>query len=121
MHCAFGAGVDNTGILSVYMSSNGTSWNLVAWSGPTLSLRTDYYIRFVRQGGNMYVVINDTQYLISNALSSISLFDHANDLIVGQDIDSTNRCIDGYMRGLRLTVGAARDITKSPTLPFPVR
>ena len=119
-YCALNINVGNTGTLSVYMSSNGTTWNLVTWAGPTISLNTEYYLRFVRQGGSMYAVVNGTQYLISSGLGVTSLFDHAADLIIGQ-ASATNKCINGYMRGLRLTVGAARDITKSPTLPFPTR
>lgn len=112
--------IDSSGVLAIYASSNGTTWNLLsAPSVATLANNTDYFIRIVRDGGTLRCGVNGTVYTLSTTLSTAALYDGGRAICFGGQSVGISRSLNGHIRGLRVTKGVARDASEIQTLPFP--
>lgn len=114
--------INGSGNLACYMSSNGSSWNML--SAPNIAALAngvDYFIRIVRSGGTALCGINGTQYVLTTSLGTTSLYSHTSARVIGGQSTGTNRSLNGYIRGVRITKGIARGVLNVDSLPFPTR
>jgi hypothetical protein len=94
--------------LSIGLSSNGTSWDLLQYPswGPTLG--TWYHIALVRNSTTVRVYVNGSQ-IGSNFSFSGALYSGITKLMIGcNDWDATNRNFPGKIAGIRISKGIAR-------------
>lgn len=112
-------GIDSAGNLSCYLSSNGTSFNLLsAQTIAQLANNVDYFIRFARDGGTFRCGINGQQYVLHTTLGTTTLSNNGRPQSIGGQTISPYRNFHGMIRGVRVTTGVARSVAEVPLLPF---
>lgn len=114
-------GLGDAGQLSLYSSSNGSSWNLLSNANAyTVALNEWTHIALVRNGDTFSIFVNGTS--VYTATSSGTLYYNAGDkLIIGGQTTGTNRSLSGYMDEIRITNHVARYTADFPvaTTSFP--
>lgn len=117
--------VSSTGYLSSYMTSDGTSWNMLA--APSIALLTDNvwtHIAIVRSGGNILAFVGGTMYTLSTGFGTTALVNGTNGATtrsIGGQSGGVNRSFNGYIDDVRITKGIARYTANftPPRAPFP--
>jgi hypothetical protein len=103
--------------LHLLLSTAGSAWNVSADNlGNTLSTGIWYYIAVTRSGNDFKVYVNGSQAGATQTLSGALYAGPINAL--GWNGITTYSNV--YLDDVRLTVGIARDVTASPTGPFPL-
>lgn len=114
--------IDTNGKLAHYLSSTGTSWNLVSGAASAIiPLNQWVHVASVRNGGTLTAYVNGSGTVISSGLGTATLSGMGNRSVGGQPGVATNRTFPGYLDEFRITKGVARytaDFTP-PTRPFP--
>lgn len=118
-------GYSETGYLTCYMSSTGSSWNIIA--APAIAQLPHnqwYHIAIVRSGGSAFAFVNGAMYTLSTGLGATVLANGTNGATtrsIGGQSGGVNRSFNGYIDDVRVTKGVARytaAFTPSRT-PFP--
>jgi hypothetical protein len=98
-----------SGVLKLYISTDGASWAVSGLSTATLSTATWYHIAMVRSGSTVYLFVNGTS-VGSTGTASGALMTNAASVTIGRDSLSPTACVDfnGYLDDFRITRGYAR-------------
>lgn len=104
--------------LSLYMSSNGTSWDIssnTSWG--TIVADTWYHVELDRSGSNFLMFLDGV--LTNSVVSSATLFSNVDDLQIGGSA-AQNQYHNGYLEEFRITKGIARHTSNftPPTKPY---
>lgn len=109
LHSGFNIGIGPNGMLGVYVSSNGNSWDTIsdAASLGIVPLNTWTHIAFARKNGVFLIFVNGN--IVYNKTSSASLYYNSGDtIIIGGQTNGTNRSLNGYVDEVRITKGEGR-------------
>lgn len=102
-HNDVGLGISGTGKLCVYLSSNGSTWDLVTYEdGPTLSNNVLYHVALVRFGSNLDIYVNGIKTSISTGLSNTALTSSGSVKNIGGQPSGTNRSLVGRIYGFSI-------------------
>lgn len=114
-YCPFTISANGSAV-SVLLSFNNSSWaGTPTIQGGTLTVNTWHYIALTRSGSNFRLWLDGVQ-VGSDYTSSNSFTNSANLLSIG-GVDTFSTV--GNMAELRITKGVARDVSTTPTAPFP--
>ena len=106
---ALSIGIGASGELTIYCSSNGSSWNLLQYaSGPVLNSNEMYHVAVVRNGGNLFIFINGNKTVVSTGLGATVLSANGSERAIGGQSAVTNRSLIGRIYSTRITKGIAR-------------
>lgn len=111
---------DISGNLSTYLSSNGTSWNVVSnanWATP--SANAWHHLALVRNGANMFGFLDGVKTVLSTAMTGVFLFPTNGIHCIGGQSTGVGRSFLGYIDEVRITKNLARYTANfTPTGPF---
>jgi hypothetical protein len=109
----------NSGMkLKLLVSTTGSSWGIsVDNLGNALSTGVWYYIAITRSGNDYKVYVNGSQAGATQTLSG-SLYAGPINALGWNGVTTYSNM---YFDDVRLTIGQVRDVTASPTAPFPVQ
>jgi len=102
--------------LFLYMSSNGTSWNVANTELlGLLSAGTWYHLAIARDGNNVRCFIDGV--LVNTVVTSASLYNGATPIIFGGNSYGSNYYFNGYLEEIRLSDTARYTADFSSSLP----
>jgi len=111
LYSGFSITLGTDGNLTVYSSSNGNTWNVLAQGSlGIVPLNTWTHIAFARKNGTFLVFVNGN--IVYSQTSSASLYYNAfnggDTIIIGGQTNGTNRSLNGYIDEVRITKGEGR-------------
>jgi hypothetical protein len=113
--------VSATGTLSYYLSSDGSTWNIVSGAlVGSISTGQWYRVALVRSGNTFTPYLNTTAGTPTTSSAALATPGSGTFLHLGMSNVSASN-LSGYLDDVRVTRGVARDMTVLPTAPFPVQ
>lgn len=96
-----------TSTITLYMSSNNSSWNLVNAVSVATGMQANkwYHLALTRSGNNIYFFVNGVQTYTASIASAT--FANTGTFNVGMDPGETNTALNGYVSNVRMVNGSA--------------